>query len=117
MANQQGERTMPPIIKTDKLFPIEQTLAVAGTAELMGAGPTESFDTQPTFLEIGYASLDCFIAETEAALGSAADGSLEGRIFIKSGTVGRIIPWGSRTVWFVNKTSEEKPALYVVGMV
>jgi len=104
-------------LQTRKLWPVENTLGVAGTAEIMGAGGTApTFPLTVKFIEIGYVDLDCWIAPTEAALASAGDGDAGGRVFLKAETGGRILPWESTDVWFENVTAAETPTLYINGM-
>jgi len=98
-----------------KVWPVEDTLGVAATAQLVGT--TNTFDIKVKFIEIGYCDLDCFIAPTEAALASAADGGEGERIFVKAETGGRIIPWDdTKDVWFINATGGETPTIYLNGM-
>ena len=98
-----------------KVWPVEDTIGVANTAQLVGT--TNTFDIKVKFIEIGYCDLDCFIAPTEAALASAADGGEGERIFVKAETGGRIIPWDdSKDVYFVNATAGETPTIYLNGM-
>jgi len=103
------------VLQHGKLFPCEGTLATTDVAEQLGAGTT-TFEAKAKFLEIGYVDYDTYIALTEAELAAAADGSKGGRVFVKAGTFGRIIPWGSRSVWVINKNTGETPAIYLVGM-
>ena len=104
-------------LQTRRVWPCENTLAAAGTAEIMGAGGADpTFPLTVKFIEIGYVDLDCFIAPTEAALASASDGTLGGRIFLKAETGGRVLPWNSTDVWFENVTAAETPTLYINGL-
>jgi len=104
-------------LQTRIVWPVENTLSVASTAEIMGAGaPEDTFPLTAKFLEIGYVDKDCFIGPTEASLATAADGSQGGRIFIKAESGGRVIPWNSREVWFINATGSETPTLYINGL-
>jgi len=102
---------MPPQVKTTKLFPFEATLAVAATPDEITLG------AMAKFVEIGYLDLDCYIAKSAAELSLTADGSADGRIFIQAGTIGRVFPWGSSSIFFVNSTLGETPTIYGVGLV
>ena len=99
------------------LWPVENTLAAAGTAEKMGAGgAADTFPLTVKFIEIGYVDLDCWIAPTEAALASAGKGAEGGRVFLKAESGGRILPWEAKEIWFENVTVAETPTLYINGM-
>ena len=92
------------------LVPFENTLSVSGTAEEI------SLQGVVSHIEIGDVDKDTFIAKTEAELASAADGTADGRIFVRTGTIGRLIPWEASSVFMVNVTGGEKPTLYGIGL-
>lgn len=102
----------------NRTFPCEATLTTPATAQKMSVGPTD-FPVPPDYIEIGYASLACYIAPTEAALASAAAGDPGDRIYVAEGTIGRIIRWDGATedLYFVNAVGGEQPYLAVVGFV
>lgn len=105
-------------LQTRKLWTVENVLSVAGTAEKMGAGgANDTFEPTAKFIEIAYATHDCYLAPTEAALADTPDGSATGgRVFVKAAQPARVIPWESKNVWFLNAVGGEKPTVYINGM-
>lgn len=96
-------------------YPVEDTIAVADTAQILGTGNT--FDLGVAFILITFASLACYIGKTSAVLASAADGGQDERIYIPASGSNILIPWEGQDVYFVNATATETPTLYVIGIV
>ena len=107
---------MPLSINTGTNYANQDTLAVAGTAQLLALGAeTVTFAKAVDFLTIMYVSHDTYIAKTSAKVTAAAGGAADDRIFVKASTTGVTIPWGDASVYFLNVVTAETPAIYVVG--
>jgi hypothetical protein len=97
-------------------YPNNDTLATAGTAQLVAAGAeTTTFAVDVRFVTITYVDKDVWLAKTSAKAGTAAGGAADDRLLIKAGTTGLTLPWSGRDVYFVNATTGETPAIYLFG--
>jgi hypothetical protein len=102
----------------DRTFPCEDTLDTAAVAQKLGGG-SNTFAVAPDWVVIRHADKACYIASTEAALASAADGENGDRVYVAEGAKDEKIRWDgeSQDLYFINVTGGETPFLAVVGLV
>ena len=77
------------------------------------------FESSPTRIIITYVSKDTYIAKTEAALSTTADGTSstrDGRVFLKAGSTNIEVPWGAGSLYWQNAVNGEQPKLYGLGV-
>lgn len=92
----------------------QDTLAVAGTAQMLALGAeTATFAAEVRFIRI-YSTKAIYIAKDSTEIGNNADGGENCREYIP-GSVLVEMPWVGVNVYFVDVSGSDTPTAYVTG--